>query len=146
MYINLFNGDAGASGIWVSLFGACLGALGTTFIVIPIVTRLIKKNREEESVYGLPGHFNYWLHNALFLIHPRKTLDVYHSPPILSLLVLEACSRVMMSMTADVIDVDELNTGKRREGTFGAIYWWMVKVGYAIAGALSGLIIWLSWF
>ena len=44
-------------------------------------------------------------------------------------------------MTADVIDIDELNTGKRREGIFGAIYWWMVKVGYGIAGALSGLII-----
>ena len=47
----------------------------------------------------------------------------------------------MMSMTADIIDVDELNTGKRREGIFGAIYWWMVKVGFAIAGALSGVII-----
>ena len=44
-------------------------------------------------------------------------------------------------MTADVIDIDELNTGKRREGIFGAIYWWMVKVGFAIAGALSGTII-----
>ena len=42
-------------------------------------------------------------------------------------------------MTADVIDIDEVNTGKRREGIFGAIYWWMVKVGYGIAGALSGL-------
>lgn len=48
---------------------------------------------------------------------------------------------IMMSMTADVIDLDEINTGKRREGIFGAIYWWMVKVGYAIAGALSGVII-----
>jgi GPH family glycoside/pentoside/hexuronide:cation symporter len=45
-----------------------------------------------------------------------------------------------MSMTADVIDLDELNTGKRREGTFGAIYWWMVKFGFAIAGGLSGVI------
>jgi GPH family glycoside/pentoside/hexuronide:cation symporter len=48
---------------------------------------------------------------------------------------------IMMSMTADVIDIDELNSGLRREGIFGAIYWWMVKVGFAIAGALSGLII-----
>ena len=48
---------------------------------------------------------------------------------------------IMMSMTADVIDIDELNTGLRREGIFGAIYWWMVKVGFAIAGALSGIII-----
>ena len=44
-------------------------------------------------------------------------------------------------MTADVIDLDELNTGKRREGVFGAIYWWMVKFGFAIAGGLSGLIL-----
>ena len=47
---------------------------------------------------------------------------------------------LMMSMTADVIDLDELNTGLRREGTFGAIYWLMVKFGFAIAGGLSGLI------
>jgi glycoside/pentoside/hexuronide:cation symporter, GPH family len=43
-------------------------------------------------------------------------------------------------MTADVIDLDELNTGLRREGTFGAIYWLMVKFGFAIAGGLSGVI------
>jgi GPH family glycoside/pentoside/hexuronide:cation symporter len=49
----------------------------------------------------------------------------------------------MMSMTADVCDLDELNTGKRREGIFGAIYWWMVKFGFAIAGGLSGAI--MSW-
>jgi GPH family glycoside/pentoside/hexuronide:cation symporter len=48
---------------------------------------------------------------------------------------------LMMSMTADVIDLDELNTGLRREGVFGAIYWWMVKFGFAIAGLLSGLIL-----
>ena len=53
---------------------------------------------------------------------------------------------IMMSMTADVSDVDEVNTGKRREGIFGAIYWWFVKVGYEIAGALSCLIITLVEF
>jgi GPH family glycoside/pentoside/hexuronide:cation symporter len=44
-------------------------------------------------------------------------------------------------MTSDVLDIDELKTGKRREGVFGAIYWWMVKLGFAIAGGLSGLIL-----
>jgi len=48
---------------------------------------------------------------------------------------------IMMSMTADVCDLDELETGKRREGTFGAIYWWMVKFGLAFAGLLSGAIL-----
>eukprot|EP00918_Siedleckia_nematoides_P043834 GHVU01095780.1.p1 GENE.GHVU01095780.1~~GHVU01095780.1.p1 ORF type:complete len:115 (+),score=9.84 GHVU01095780.1:33-347(+) len=49
-------------------------------------------------------------------------------------------------MTSDVIDIDELNTNKRREGIFGAIYWWMVKFGLAIAGLLSGLILTLVHF
>ena len=30
---------------------------------------------------------------------------------------------------------------KRREGTFGAIYWWMVKLGAAFAGGAAGLIL-----
>ncbi len=48
---------------------------------------------------------------------------------------------MMMSMTADVCDLHELNTGNRSEGVFGAIYWWMVKFGFAIAGLLQGLIL-----
>lgn len=53
---------------------------------------------------------------------------------------------LMMSMTADVIDLDELQTGQRREGIFGAIYWWMVKFGFAIAGGLTGTILTLVGF
>ena len=49
---------------------------------------------------------------------------------------------LMMSMTADVCDLDELKNGMpRKEGTFGAIYWWMVKLGQALAIILSGVIL-----
>ncbi len=49
---------------------------------------------------------------------------------------------LMMSMTADVCDLDELNNGMpRKEGTFGAIYWLMVKIGQSIALVLGGLIL-----
>ena len=48
----------------------------------------------------------------------------------------------MMSMTADVCDLDELDNGMpRKEGTFGAIYWWMVKLGQALALVLGGLVL-----
>ena len=53
---------------------------------------------------------------------------------------------IMMSMTADVCDLDELRTGARREGAFGAVYWWMVKFGFAIAGLGGGLIMKLIGF
>ncbi|NNJ56748.1 MAG: MFS transporter [Bacteroidia bacterium] len=49
---------------------------------------------------------------------------------------------LMMSMTADVCDLDELENGMpRKEGTFGAIYWWMVKLGQALALILGGLVL-----
>ncbi len=48
---------------------------------------------------------------------------------------------LMGSMIADVCDLDELETGERREGMFGAIYWWMVKLGMAIAFGISGFLL-----
>ena len=135
----LFNGDAEATGIWVSLFG-CLGALGTTFIVIPVVTwmsKVLGKKKAFLLAQGISiiGYIMLW-----FLFVPGKPWMYIIALPFFSF-GIGSLFTIMMSMTADIIDIDELNTGKRREGIFGAIYWWMVKVGFAIAGALSGVII-----
>ena len=140
----LFNGDAGASGWWVSLFGS-IGALGTTFIVIPVVTRLSKKLGKKKAfmICQSISIIGYIL--LYFVFIPGKPWMYIIALPFFSF-GIGSLFTVMMSMTADVIDIDELNSGKRREGIFGAIYWWMVKVGFAIAGAFSGLIIWLVGF
>ncbi len=135
----LFNGDAGASGVWVTLFG-CLGALGTTFIVIPTVTLMSKKLGKKKAFIisqciSLIGYIMLW-----FLFIPGKPWLYILALPFFSF-GIGSLFTIMMSMTADVIDIDELNTGLRREGIFGAIYWWMVKFGFAIAGGLSGLMI-----
>ena len=140
----LFNGDAGASGIWVSMFG-CLGALGTTFIVIPTVAWMSKKLGKKKAFMvsqsiSLVGYIMLY-----FLFIPGKPWMYIIALPFFSF-GIGSLFTIMMSMTADVIDVDQMNTGKRREGIFGAIYWWMVKVGFGIAGALSGLIITLVGF
>ncbi len=135
---HLFDGDAGAAGIWPTLFG-CLGALGTTFLVIPIVTRLSKIMGKRNAFITSQGVsvFGYIL--LWFLFIPGKPYMFIFALPFFSF-GIGSLFVLMMSMTADVIDMDELNTGLRREGTFGAIYWWMVKFGFAIAGGLSGAI------
>ncbi len=48
---------------------------------------------------------------------------------------------LMGSMVADVCDLDECKTDTRREGMFGAVYWWMVKLGIAVASIISGFLI-----
>ena len=44
-------------------------------------------------------------------------------------------------MVADVVDTDELKTSRRREGMFGSIFWWMVKLGMAAALAGGGYLL-----
>jgi GPH family glycoside/pentoside/hexuronide:cation symporter len=47
---------------------------------------------------------------------------------------------------ADVIDYDELETGKRREGAFTACGSWIMKVGQAIGAGASGVILSMTGF
>ncbi|MBR9860781.1 MFS transporter [bacterium] len=141
---HLFAGDAAAAGIWPTLFG-CIGALMTTFIVIPIVARLSKLLGKKKAFIvsqgiSIIGYILLW-----FLLIPGKPFMFIFALPFFSF-GIGSLFTLMMSMTADVIDLDELNTGKRREGIFGAIYWWMVKFGFAIAGLASGAILSLIGF
>lgn len=53
---------------------------------------------------------------------------------------------LMASMISDVCDVDELESRERREGVFAAIYWWMVKVGMALAMFLTGIFLHVAGF
>lgn len=140
----LFAGDAGAAGVWPTLFGS-LGALITTFMVIPIVAKMSKvmgKKRAFVLSQGISviGYIMLW-----FLFIPGKPYMFIFALPFFSF-GIGSLFVLMMSMTADVIDLDELKSGKRREGIFGAIYWWMVKFGFAIAGLLSGAILSLVGF
>ncbi|MFK8162021.1 MAG: MFS transporter [Lewinella sp.] len=135
----LFNGDAAATGVWVVLFGS-IGALCTTFIVIPIVAKMSQVIGKHKAflisqAISLIGYILMY-----FLFVPGKPWLYIIALPFFSF-GIGSLFTIMMSMTADVIDIDELNTGLRREGIFGAIYWWMVKFGFAIAGGLSGLMI-----
>ena len=45
------------------------------------------------------------------------------------------------SICADVIDYDELNTGKRREGSFTSCGTYILKLGNALGGLLAGYVI-----
>lgn len=45
------------------------------------------------------------------------------------------------SMIADVVDTDELKTHERREGMYGSVFWWMVKLGLSAALAGSGYLL-----
>jgi len=140
----LFNGKSADAGIWPTLFGS-VGALATTFMVIPTVAWISKKVEKKKAFLicqgiSIFGYILFW-----FLFIPGKPYMFLFALPFFSF-GIGSLFTLMMSMTADVCDMDELNSGKRREGIFGAIYWWMVKFGFAIAGLLTGVIMSLVGF
>ncbi len=50
------------------------------------------------------------------------------------------------SMVGDICDEDELNTGKRSEGSYYAIFWWFIKMGTAFASFVAGALIVFTMF
>jgi GPH family glycoside/pentoside/hexuronide:cation symporter len=87
------------------------------------------------------GYILFW-----FLFIPGKPYMFLFALPFFSF-GIGGLFTLMMSMTADTCDYEELNNGlPRKEGSFGAIYWWMVKLGTALAGLLSGLIMYYVGF
>ncbi len=137
---HLFDGNAEAAGNWPALHGS-IGAIATTFLVIPAVTVLSKKVGKKNAFIlsqsiSIVGYVLFW-----FLFVPGKPYLFLAALPFHSF-GIGGLFTLMMSMTADVCDLDEFNTGKRREGVLGAVYWWMIKFGNAFAGLLSGVILW----
>lgn len=53
---------------------------------------------------------------------------------------------IILSMMAEVCDLDELETGQRREGMFSAVFWWTIKMGFAVSGLLGGAMLFWTGF
>ncbi len=140
----LFNGDAAAAGTWPAWFGT-LSALSTSFLVIPIITYL-STHLGKKNTFLITQSISLVGYMMFFWCFNQENPWMIFLPLPLFAFGIGSLFTLMMSMTADVCDLNELNTGTRTEGVFGAIYWWMVKFGLAVAGGLTGLIMWLVGF
>jgi GPH family glycoside/pentoside/hexuronide:cation symporter len=141
----MFKGDYGLAGNWPAWFST-VSAIITAFLVIPVISAIANKVGKRNAFIistfiSIIGYsLKWWGFNPVnpWLIFMPLPLMVFGIGGLFTL---------MMSMTADVCDLDELNNGMpRKEGTFGAIYWWMVKLGQALALVLGGLVLKLVGF
>jgi GPH family glycoside/pentoside/hexuronide:cation symporter len=136
----LFKGDYGLAGTWPAWFST-ISAVFTAFLIIPIVTWLSNKYGKRNAflistVLSIVGYGLKW-----WGFTPDNPWMMFMPVPLISF-GLGGLFTLMMSMTADVCDLDELENGlPRKEGTFGAIYWWMVKLGQGIALVLGGWVL-----
>ncbi len=139
----LYGGDKVAASVLMGWSGSLAAVLGLAFI--PLVTWM-------GTHFGKRRAFIICAALALFgtLL---KWVSYQPAMPYLNLLPgpfigigFSALWVLMASMMADVCDEDELATGERREGTFSAAYWWIVKLGMSASLAFSGVLLAVTGF
>ena len=134
----LFDGDKAAAallgGVAATMFA--VGGMAATPLVAWLGTRFGKRH----TLLG----------SLVVLVIASLLSWVFYTPenPYLSLICMllmspgMSCVWILLgSMLADVCDLDELNTGLRREGMYGAMYSWFLKAAIAGVIALSGFLV-----
>ena len=165
----VFGGDAEAGATWVGHSGL-LGAI-STLVVIGFVTWLGTKIGKRQTFFvttgiSMVGYALKWVcynpeniaaFNAAvtapllgLFCEAGSAVGVCANPDTPWLILLPAplmafglggLFTLMPSMIADVVDFDELETHERREGMYGSIFWWVVKLGMSVAIAGGGFLL-----
>ncbi|MFW5725067.1 MAG: MFS transporter [Bacteroidota bacterium] len=141
----MFNGNYELAGTWPAWFST-ISALATAFLIIPIITWMSNQVGKRNAfiistAISIVGYGLKW-----WGFSPENPWLMFMPIPFI-VFGIGGLFTLMMSMTADVCDLDELKNGMpRKEGTFGAIYWWMVKLGQGLALVLGGLVLKLVGF
>jgi len=120
---------------WAGTIGAVC-----TFAVVAFVTWLATRIGKRHAFFvsiglSIVGYGLKWV-----CYNPEIPLLVILPAPLMAF-GLGGLFTLVPSMIADVVDTDELKTHERREGMYGSIFWWMVKLGLSAALAASGYLL-----
>lgn len=131
----IYGGDKEAAGAIIGIYGTTIAV--ATFLIIMLVAWVATKIEKKKTflIFVSISLFGYAL--KWFCYSPSNPYLILVCVPFVAC-GLGCLFTLMGSMVADVCDSDELVTGLRREGMFGSIFWWAVKLGMAFVLLLSG--------
>jgi len=134
----VFGGDKVLGAEYVGWSGTMSAA--ATFAIIVFVTWLATKIGKRRAFFVSTGVSIVGYGLKWFCYNPEHPWLLLLPAPLMAF-GLGGLFTLMGSMIADVVDLDELETNERREGMFGSIYWWVVKLGMAAALAGGGYLL-----
>jgi GPH family glycoside/pentoside/hexuronide:cation symporter len=134
----VFGGDQLSGAMYVGLFGTALSIC--TFGAISATTWFATKWGKKRAFIASTSIAIMGYVIKGFCYQPGAPNLNFLPAPLIAF-GLGGLFTTVSAMIADVCDQDELEVGTRREGMFGAIYWWMVKLGTAVALFVSGYLL-----
>jgi GPH family glycoside/pentoside/hexuronide:cation symporter len=138
IFFYVYGGDYSKGGTLLGWFGSISSVC--TFCVIFLTTWLSTKIGKRNTFLitislSIIGYALKWIG-----YNPNQPYLLLIAAPFIAF-GLGSLFTLVSSMVADVCDLDETQTGTRREGMFSAVYWWMVKLGLAVSSLLSGILL-----
>lgn len=134
----VFGGDQAAGATFVGHSGLVQSIAG--LLVIVFVTWLATKIGKRQAFFVSTGISAVGYALKWFCYTPDNPWLVLIPAPLMAF-GLAGLFTLMPSMICDVVDMDELETNKRREGMYGSIFWWVVKLGSSVAIAGGGFLL-----
>ncbi len=134
----VFGGDAEQGSAFVGHSGLlqAVTGLGVIAFVTWIATKIGKRRAFFVSTgVSMVGYALKWV-----CYTPDNPWLVLIPAPLMAF-GLAGLFTLMPSMICDVVDCDELDTHERREGMYGSIFWWVVKLGQSVAIFGGGLLL-----
>ena len=113
-------------------------AVQGTALVMLFFWKLVSDKFGKKAVYYMGTAIWIVAQAALFLIQPGQTTLLYVGA-IMAGFGVSVAYLIPWSMIPDVVDLDELNTGIRREGIFYSFMVFMQKLGLALALFVIGI-------
>ena len=121
-----------------SAFPTVAIAVQGTALVMLFFWKFVSDKLGKKAVYYMGTVIWIIAQAALFLIQPGQTPLLY-AGAIMAGFGVSVAYLIPWSMIPDVVDLDELNTGKRREGIFYSFMVFLQKLGLALALFLIGV-------
>lgn len=138
---HVFGGDKSVESGRMITFGQWAAQL-CTILSVPVITTLSKRIGKRAMLFvtiviAIAGSLLKWVcytpANPWLLLIPGMVMSGG----------LASTWMLINAMIPDVVDLNELKTGQRREGMFSAVYSWTYKTGVALAMVIAGYV--LSW-
>lgn len=146
LYINIywvFGGDKVAAATMAGLFGIVFNTLA--ILAVPFVSLLSERLGKHGAMMLCLGLISISAVLKFFAYSPQWPwaqflIALLHAPGLSAFYVL------MSSMTADLVDNDEYNTGQRNEALVSAANQWLTKLGMSLSYIFAALILIVAGF
>jgi len=146
LYINIyhvFGGDKVAAATMMGIWGTLFNVLA--MVSIPPMIWLSNRLGKHRAIMLALGMVSVsavlkWVLYTPSMPYLQLATALLHAPGLAAYLIL------VTSMTADIVDHDELLSGRRREALISAANTWITKMGVSLSFIMAGLVLNLTGF